>query len=326
MRWGTQYLYVEANNSEVIFHSETVKIFGNNDISRQSIPYSQITAVSFRSSGGLTPTYTLEVNYLGASKPRSIGFSSIPGVSADRLQYEGESLKEYIEQRTKEVREPKGVVYTTQPRNATSVQELIKLKELLDEGLISKEEFALMKSSIISKPSNKSIVGEKTENCTKEKKMNSNNENRETHLVFDKQQFSSKKITRADFMIFDGVQKWNFISKYSAHRNTYFEFCKYDIQYVAARGLSVSSSKQDVLEAYERNKPSIDENYDYRRDMLFIISQKDSVNPEMDLLKECKQAIRYLMIEGEYRYSITYYFDADEIMIMVGYLKEYMTR
>ena len=84
MRWGEQYLYVEANENEVVFHSETVKVFGKNDVSRESIPYSEITSVAFRNSGGLTPTYTLSVSYQGADRPRSIGFAKLPGMSADR--------------------------------------------------------------------------------------------------------------------------------------------------------------------------------------------------------------------------------------------------
>ena len=65
MRWGEDYLYVEARENEVVFFSKNVKVFGNDSFSKKSVPYSKITSVSFSSTGGLALTYTLEVRFVG---------------------------------------------------------------------------------------------------------------------------------------------------------------------------------------------------------------------------------------------------------------------
>lgn len=137
------------------------------------------------------------------------------------------------------------------------------------------------------------------------------------------QQVSSKKITRADFTIFDGEKKWNFIKKYSSCGEAWYEFCKYDKTFITARGINIASKKGDVLEVYKKNKPLVDENYNYLLDKLYIESKRYETITETDLLKECRESVKYSMIEGNYKYSITYYFDVVGNLIMVGYLKEY---
>lgn len=286
MRWGDKYHYIEATDDEVVFYDEDVKIFGNNRINKKSVYYSDITSVEIEDTGGLTPGISLEVRFLGSEKPYSFGFYKLPGSQATAALEEARTLKKYIEAQVIRAKEIKTVT------NANStVDDILKLKELLDNGLITPDEFNAMKVRLFSSVSKKISVSDRT------------------------------MLTMKDFIIDTGKEKWNFVD-WAKGQRAWYEFCETDVTYKAARGISMASTYENVREAFKDLKAYIDNQYDYSRDRLYIWSHKEQKDAETRVLIKCNRAIKFVLkMDDGYEYSITFYFDNVNKLRLVGYIK-----
>lgn len=301
MRVGTEYLYVEANDEEVIIYSKSVKILGQNRINKKLIPYSEITSVGFTNNGGLAPTYTLTINFKGAEKPQRVVFSCLYVKSNDV-----ESLKEYIETQIKKIR---GTKHMSAPKSkaGTLTAELFKLKDLLDNDLITPDEFHAMKEQLFSSDSPNDIEAPNSSEV-----------------------YKTGMLTVEDFIIDTGKEKFNFITD---DRWDYYEFCETDVTYTAARGVTIKSTYEEICDIFSDLNAYMDNQYDYSKDSLYkCFREGKSDLSEIEVLKKCNKSIKFVLetkindniynISVINKYSITFYFDNINKLRLIGYLKE----
>lgn len=301
MKWGYEYLYVETNETGVVFHDENVKVLGHNSVNRKMVPYEEITSVVFNDSGGIMlRRFTLEIVFQGAKEPYKIDYVPIPGEATRKAQEEGEALKNYIEQRAIDAKKRKyAPMQTTSQKSETdsSVETLLKLKSLLDSGLISIDEFNNMKSR---------LFGAVEQDVKAEQK---------------ESEFTAR-LTVSDFIIDTGSEKFNFITDYAKGDFAWYEFCETDTTYKAIRGISTAFTYEEVYNIIRDLNPYIDKDYNFLEDELFHWSHIKSDVSETDVLVECeRRVVLKLKIDDVYEYSISFYFDDDGKLRLVGYIK-----
>lgn len=321
MRWGYGNLdYVEATEDEVVFYNTDVKWIGPNGKSRKSIQYSEISSVNVVSVGGLLPMITIEIRFRGGEKPYTMSHTPFPGNDHRKTLEAAHEFKKYVETRAKAAKQTnsasvvyaktvpiqrstvqtqKADTYTKQSKQnstASPVEAILKLKELLDNGLITADEFAEMKEQLLnrSKPQRKPQVN-----------------------------VQKKRITKDDFIIYDGSEKWNYISRYGADE-AYFEFCENDVDYEAMRGIDVTLTFEEVLDIINDLEAFINTEYDYSEDVFYSFSKSIAhFNTELDILRECDKSIMMaLTTEPTYDYFIIFYFGKDDYIRLVGYLTQ----
>ena len=283
MRLGNDDIYFDACAKGVFTH-----VSDEDGTSEMLIPYSDIEFVTMNDFDEMS---LLVLNFPGGKDPFILSSTFLSGNNLQRKRYDMQTFKYFVEAMIKRDSNNKNSVSTT---NET-IESLLKLKSLLDSGLITEAEFNAMKSGLMANA-----------NSVKPEPLSMDGGN----------------IGKCDFDIDDGTQTWNFIDTYEKAKRAWYEFCFSDTDYISARGLAISSSYNDILNAFDDVEPYIDNDYDYTQDDLYIWSHLDNKFRETRTLIFCDKVVRY-MLKGDdgYNYILSFYFSDNKLKV-VGYIKK----
>lgn len=183
---------------------------------------------------------------------------------------------------------------TSNSNNVSIADELIKYKQLLDAGVLRQEEFETLKNSLIS---------------SKIQNADSLTDN-----------LSGKSIDKADFDIKSSDKVWNFIDNLESVPSGGTMFICGD-DYISGRGLRFPSKIRDVYKLYGNSADIADINkYTYLDDILFQNSENLDYYKHL-FLKDAISHLEYSYSVDDAIYSIHFYFDSNDNLIVVGFIK-----
>lgn len=144
-------LEVYENRCVISITSPKAILFGAGLNGEKEFYYSDVTSIQFKNLG--MTTGFLQFEYAGSHSvnnfvnENSFTFSATIGTAKyKRLKEEMPPVYEYVQKRIREVKEEKNKQATIE---ISSVDEIRKYKELLDDGIISNEEFEAKKKQLL---------------------------------------------------------------------------------------------------------------------------------------------------------------------------------
>lgn len=147
-RVGTQFKYMEAREDRVIIVNTDVKIIGNNNVSEVSVFYRDITSVVYKPDRLLACGY-LEIKCAGNTydperyingkivDPYCIHFAG------SKINTEAKEFKKFLEGKISEEKNKRST-------GTNPADEILKYKQLLDAGAISKAEYDAKKKQLLN--------------------------------------------------------------------------------------------------------------------------------------------------------------------------------
>lgn len=111
----------------------------------KEIPLSQITAVEFKAAGRMFSGY-IQFSYMGGAQSKG---GILDAARDENTVMFKQSQQEEFERMRMEIERLRGITKPTATRPASSLDEIERLGELRDKGLITEEEFQAKKRQIL---------------------------------------------------------------------------------------------------------------------------------------------------------------------------------